>query len=57
MTEVVKWFFDAFWHAFSVVNDALSFDFFGRELSFLQLLLGFLVLGILTTVFWRGAKS
>jgi hypothetical protein len=56
MTDFFKLFI-AFCGSIIVKLDALRFDFFGYSVSYVGLLVVFLVVGFVVNVFWKGAKS
>lgn len=57
MTDVFKWIVDAFWYTFNYLNQNIVFDFFGVQVSYLGFSIAIIVLGIITSVFWKGAQS
>lgn len=57
MTAAVKFIIDCFWDMFSVIDEKLQFYFFGYDISFMDILISFIVLGFIVSVFWRGVKA
>ena len=47
-----------FWDFVTLVDRKVRFDFFGAlSVSIIDIFVGFIILGFVITVFWRGAKS
>ena len=57
MTSFIKAFFDFIWNYFYTVDSILSFEIFGYRLGLMSLFVGFIVLGMVVSVFWKGAKD
>lgn len=57
MTDLFKFLVNCFWKFYNLLNDEVVFDFFGFEVSIMGLFVGFIVLGFVVSVFWKGVKS
>ena len=57
MTEVFKFLVDSFYNFLSVFADKTTFSFFGVNINFLQILVAFIVLGLITSAFWKGERT
>lgn len=57
MTEFIKKFIDFIWDFYNVVNGKLAFDLFGFKVGILNLFLSFVILFMITSYFWKGAKG
>lgn len=57
MTAVIKFLVDCFWQFYNLLNDKVVFNIFGYDVSLMGLFVGFIVLGFVVSVFWKGVKS
>jgi len=56
MTAAVKFIIDCFWDMFNLLDQELQFYFFGFDISFMDILIAFIVLNFVVAVFWRGVR-
>lgn len=57
MTESLKFIFDSILNFYNAINDKISLDIFGVTIGFYQFVLGFIIVSMLTSIFWKGAKG
>lgn len=57
MADAMRFIFDAFGKYFSVLNNIRFTNFFGFNLSFMDILIAFICVSMVITIFWRGAKG
>ncbi len=49
---------DFFWDFVTLLDSKVRFDFFGAlSISIVDIFVGFIILGFVISVFWRGAKA
>lgn len=56
MTEALKFFVDVFRRVVDLLNDT-TFELYSYDVSLGSVLMAFLVIGIVISVFWKGAKA
>lgn len=57
MTDAVKLIIDFMWNLFDKVNNVLVFELFGIQLHFFTFAVSMIVLVMVVSVFWKGAKG
>ena len=57
MTEAFIFLIDSF-HSFLVMlSTRCVFTFFGVTINYLQVLVALIIIGLITSVFWKGART
>lgn len=57
MTQAFKFIVDLFWKVFDMIDQTVVFEFFDFEVSILDVFIAFIIIGFVTSVFWKGVKS
>lgn len=57
ITEALKFFFDALYSLYLNVLCRPVFEMFGQTVRFGWVVLGFIVVSMFATLFWRGARG
>lgn len=57
MTTALQFLFSSMLQFFNAINDRISLDIFGVTIGFYHLILGFIIVSMLTSIFWKGAKG
>lgn len=56
MSDAITLIFNFFISIFYMLN-GVSFTLFGINVSYMGIIIGFLITGIIVSVFWRGART
>lgn len=56
MSDAITLIFNFFIAIFDKLN-GVSFTLFGITVSYMGIIIGFLITGIIVSVFWRGART
>lgn len=56
MTQALKFFVDAFGEVIGLLNSTI-FDMYGQSVSLGAILMAFVALGAIISIFWKGARG
>lgn len=55
MEGFLRWLSSAFYNIVATFNNLVAFDIGGVKVGYFDLVIGFVVLGLIISVFWRGS--